>query len=149
MGERPLVMGILNITPDSFSDRASLLDPRAAVERALQMEADGADLIDIGGESTRPGAAPVPASDELARVLPVLKRLAGRIRIPLSIDTYKAEVARAAFAEGAVLANDVSGLRYDAGLAGAVARAGGALVLMHMRGRPGTMYAEATYQDVV
>jgi dihydropteroate synthase len=142
-------MGILNITPDSFADRASLLDPLAAVDRALQMEADGADLIDIGGESTRPGAVPVPASDELARVLPVLKALAGRIRIPLSIDTYKAEVARAAFAEGVALANDVSGLRYEPALAGAVAEAGGALVLMHMRGRSGTMYAEAAYRDVV
>ncbi len=149
LGERPLVMGILNITPDSFADAASFLDPLAAVDRALQMEAQGADLIDIGGESTRPGAVPVSASDELARVLPVLRGLAGRIRIPVSIDTYKAEVARAAFGEGAALANDVSGLRYEPALARVVAEAGGALILMHMRGRSGTMYAGAEYRDVV
>jgi dihydropteroate synthase len=113
------------------------------------MEAQGADLVDIGGESTRPGATPVSASDELARVLPVLRALAGRIRIPISIDTYKAAVARAALGEGAALVNDVSGLKYDAGLAPVVAQTGAALIVMHMRGRSSTMYADAEYEDVV
>ncbi len=142
-------MGIVNVTPDSFADRFAALDPAAAVERALRMEAEGADLIDIGGESTRPGAVPVSAPDELARILPVLRALAGRLRIPISVDTYKAEVARAAFGEGASLANDVSGLRYEPALAGVVASAGTALVIMHMRGRSRTMYAEADYGDVI
>ncbi len=142
-------MGIVNVTPDSFADHAAALDPAVAVDRALRMEADGADLIDIGGESTRPGAVPVSAPDELARILPVLRALAGRLRIPISVDTYKAEVARAAFDEGASLANDVSGLKYEPALAGVVANAGAALVVMHMRGRSRTMYAEADYGDVI
>ena len=149
LGERALVMGILNVTPDSFADANSrLTDAGRAVEAALQMEADGADMIDVGGESTRPGAEPVPADEELARVLPVLNALRGRLRIPLSIDTYKAEVARAAVAAGAAIVNDVSGGQ-DAGMAGAVVDTGAALVLMHTRGRSRTMYAEAAYGDVV
>lgn len=149
LGERPLVMGILNITPDSFAQASALVEPAAAVERALQIEAQGADLIDIGGESTRPGAVPVPIAEELARVLPVLRALAGRLRIPISVDTYKAEVARAALGEGAVLVNDVSGLRYEPALARVVAHAGAALILMHMRGRSTSMYADADYRDVI
>lgn len=149
LGERPLVMGILNVTPDSFADAANrLTDAARAVEAALQMEADGADIIDVGGESTRPGAEPVPADEELARVLPVLNALRGRLRIPLSIDTYKADVARAAVAEGAAIVNDVSGGQ-DAGMARAVADTGAALVLVHTRGRSRTMYAGAVYRDVV
>jgi dihydropteroate synthase len=142
-------MGILNVTPDSFAEAASRLDPAAAVAAALRMEADGADLIDIGGESTRPGADPVSAGEELARVLPVLTALDGRLRVPISIDTYKSDVARAAVAAGAAIVNDVSGLRYDPALARAVADNGAALVLMHTRGRSSTMYAEAVYGDVV
>ncbi len=142
-------MGILNITPDSFAQASALVEPAAAVERALQIEAQGADLIDIGGESTRPGAVPVPIAEELARVLPVLRALAGRLRIPISVDTYKAEVARAALGEGAVLVNDVSGLRYEPALARVVAHAGAALILMHMRGRSTSMYADADYRDVI
>ena len=149
LGERPLVMGILNITPDSFAQASALVEPAAAVERALQIEAQGADLIDIGGESTRPGAVPVPIAEELARVLPVLRALAGRLRIPISVDTYKAEVARAALGEGAVLVNDVSGLRYEPALARVVADAGAVLILMHMRGRSTSMYADAEYRDVI
>src|SRR3954465_14451561 len=152
-------MGILNVTPASFANRASLRDPADAVAAALRMEADGADLIDIGGESTRPGAEPVAAGEgrgaepvaaeeELARVLPVLRALHGRIRVPLSIDTYKADVARAAIAAGAVMVNDVSGLRRDPGLTAAVTETGAALVLMHSRGSSKTMYAEAQYDDV-
>ncbi len=149
LGGRPLVMGILNITPDSFADAGRGLDPERAVAAAVQMEADGADLIDVGGESTRPGADPVPADEELRRVLPVLDALRARLRVPFSIDTYKSEVARAALAAGAALVNDVSGLDRDPALARVVADAGAAIILMHSRGRPKTMYAEASYTDIV
>ena len=142
-------MGILNVTPDSFAETSSRLDPDAAVAAALRMEADGADLIDIGGESTRPGAVPVSAAEELSRVLPVLTALEGRLRVPISIDTTKSEVARAAVAVGASIVNDVSGLRHDSALARAVADGGAALALMHSRGNSSSMYAEAVYDDVV
>ena len=149
LGARPLVMGILNITPDSFADPGHLRDPADAVAAALRMEADGADLIDIGGESTRPGAEPVPADEELSRVLPVLRALQGRIGIPISIDTYKADVARAALMAGAALVNDVSGLHNDPALGRVVAESGAALILMHTRGRSAAMYADAAYDDVL
>jgi len=113
------------------------------------MEHEGADIIDVGGESTRPDATPVPLDEELARVLPIVRALVRRVRIPISIDTSKADVARAALGEGASLVNDVSGLQYDAAMAGVVAAGRAAIVLMHMRGRPQTMYAEAVYDDVV
>jgi len=142
-------MGILNITPDSFAETAPGLDVAAAVDVALQMEADGADLIDVGGESTRPGAEPVSAADELARVIPVLSALAGKVRVPISVDTYKSEVAREALAAGASIVNDISGLRRDPALAREAARSGAALVLMHTRGSSATMYDEAVYGDVV
>ena len=148
LGQRALVMGILNVTPDSFAESRPL-DQAEAVDTALRMEAEGADLLDIGGESTRPGAAAVSASDELARVVPVIQALAGRLRIPISIDTYKGAVARACLAEGAALVNDVTGLRLDESLAGVVSDSGAALVLMHSRGRSGDMYAQAQYEDVV
>lgn len=141
-------MGILNVTPDSFAD-AERLDAARAVEAALAMEAAGADILDLGGESTRPGAVPVPADEELRRVLPVLKGLAGRLTIPISIDTYKAVVAEAAVGEGASLVNDISGLTYDAAMAATVGRTSAALVLMHTRGRSSDMYAQAVYDDVV
>jgi dihydropteroate synthase len=149
LGERPLVMGILNVTPDSFAEIRAKVDPDRAVAAALEMEAEGADLIDVGGESTRPGADPLSAADELARILPVLAGLAGRLRVPLSVDTYKADVARAALDAGASLVNDVSGLRYDPALARVVAARGAAVVLTHTRGRPKTMYSEAIYGDVL
>jgi dihydropteroate synthase len=149
LGRRCLVMGILNVTPDSFAERGPRLDPAAAVEAALRMETEGADVLDVGGESTRPGAEPVGAEEELARVLPVIRALAGRVRAPISIDTYKASVARAAVDAGASIVNDVSGLAYDPALAHAVAECGAALVLMHTRGRPQTMMAQAVYDDVV
>lgn len=149
LGERCLVMGILNVTPDSFAERAHLLGADAAVEVAILMEADGADIIDVGGESTRPGADAVSEDEEFARVLPVIAALALRLRIPISIDTTKARVARAAVDAGAAIVNDVSGLRYEPGLARAVADTGAALVLTHTRGRSKTMYAEAVYDDVV
>jgi len=142
-------MGILNVTPDSFAERGARLDPAAAADDGVRMEADGADLIDVGGESTRPGAEPVSADEERARVLPVIRALRGRVRVPISIDTYKAGVARAAIDAGAAIVNDVSGLKYDPALAGVVAESGAAIVLMHTRGKPQTMMAEALYEDVV
>jgi len=149
LGNRCLVMAILNVTPDSFAESAPRLDPAQAIDAALRMEADGADLIDIGGESTRPGAAAVPAGEELARVLPVIQGLAGRLQIPIAVDTYKADVAAAAIDAGAAIVNDISGLRRDPRLAAVAASAGAGLVLMHMRGRSDNMYAEAQYQDVI
>jgi dihydropteroate synthase len=142
-------MGILNVTPDSFAETWPRLDPAAAVDAAVKMESDGADIIDIGGESTRPGAAPLPAEDELARVLPIIRVLAGRLRIPISIDTYKADVARAALDAGACMVNDVSGLHREPALARVVVEHGAALVLMHSRGTPVTMAGQAIYEDVV
>jgi len=140
-------MGILNVTPDSFS--GGVTDPGLAADLALRMEADGADIIDIGGESTRPGADPVSETDELARVIPVIDRLSGRVGVPMSIDTCKAAVARAAIAAGASIVNDISGLGYDPKLGDVVADSGAGLVLMHMRGRPRDMYREAGYVDVI
>jgi dihydropteroate synthase len=141
-------MGVVNVTPDSFAE-TERLDAGAAADAALRMAEQGADVVDIGGESTRPGADPVTADEELARVLPVIRALRGRLPVPLSIDTYKAEVARAAVAEGAAMINDVSGLRYDPSLAQVAAESGAALVLMHTRGRSKDMYAEAEYRDVL
>src|SRR5262245_18640943 len=149
LGDRCLVMGILNVTPDSFAETARTVDAAAAVDAALRMEAEGADIIDIGGESTRPGAAPVSADQELARVLPVVRGLAPRLRVPIAVDTSKERVARAAVAAGAVIVNDVSGLRFEPDLAKSVAESGAALVLMHSRGHSSSMYAEARYDDVV
>jgi dihydropteroate synthase len=140
-------MGILNVTPDSFA--GGVTDPDVAADQALRMEADGADIIDIGGESTRPGADPVSEAQELARVLPVIERLQGRLRVPVSIDTYKAAVAWAAVAAGASIVNDISGLGYDPKLGDVAARTGAGLVLMHTRGRSRDMYREADYGDVL
>jgi dihydropteroate synthase len=142
-------MGILNVTPDSFADGGAHLDPDRAVEAALALEAEGADVIDVGGESTRPGADELSVAVEAGRINPVLKRLVPQLGVPVSVDTYKGEVARQALDHGAALVNDVSGLRYDPGLATVVAAAGVPLVLMHMRGRSRDMYRQATYGDVV
>jgi dihydropteroate synthase len=141
-------MGILNVTPDSFADGGRHTDPARAIDEAFAMAAAGADLVDIGGESTRPGAEPVSASEELRRVEPVLRGLAGRLPIPISIDTYKASVADAALALGASLVNDISALQYDPALSGVVVRRGAAVVLMHTRGRPLDMHLAADYDDV-
>lgn len=149
LGRRTLVMGILNITPDSFSDGGRRLDPEVALADARQMVADGADILDVGAESTRPGAAPVPADEEWRRLEPVLGRLARDVDVPISIDTYKADVAERALASGATIVNDVSGLKYEPALAAVIARRGAAVVLMHNRGRSRDMYAAADYQDVV
>lgn len=143
------VMGILNVTPDSFSDGDCWLDPEKALEQALKMAEEGADLIDIGGESTRPGAPSVSLEEEKKRVLPVLKKIRPRLSIPISIDTQKAALAREALEEGADLINDVSAATFDPEMASVVGKAGCPLVLMHMRGRPETMQKEIIYRDVV
>ena len=148
VGERTLVMGIINVTPDSFADGGVRFDAGRAVADGLQMIADGADLVDVGGESTRPGADPLPEDEELRRVLPVVERLAREGSVPVSVDTYKANVAREAVGRGAAIINDISGLAYDRGLADVAAAAGAALVLMHNRGRSREMYREAVYEDV-
>ena len=149
LGDRTLVMGIVNVTPDSFSDGGALADASAAVDAGLRMVADGADLLDVGGESTRPGAHPVSEAEERRRVLPVVEKLAAESGVPVSIDTYKASVADAAVQAGAAIVNDISGLRYEPELAKVVARHGAALVLMHTRGRSSNMYEQATYHGVV
>ena len=142
-------MGILNVSPDSFAEASTARDVDAFVSQALQMQADGADIIDLGGESTRPGAELVSAEVERDRVMPVVEALAGRLRILLSIDTSKAAVARAALSAGAAMVNDVSGLHRDPELSHVVAGAGAALVLMHGRGTPKTMNAEAVYDNLM
>jgi dihydropteroate synthase len=144
---RPSVMGVVNVTPDSFSDGGVNLDPADAVAAARRMRAEGASIVDVGGESTRPGAGAVTAADELRRVLPVLEALEGEV--PVSIDTSKAEVARRALELGAELVNDVTALRADPELAGVVADADAYLCLMHMQGEPRTMQVDPRYEDVV
>jgi len=142
-------MAILNVTPDSFAEASNTVDPASAIDAALRMESDGADIIDIGGESTRPGATPVSAEQELARVLPVVRGLVGQLKIPIAVDTYKSLVARESVDAGAAVINDVSGFRYDPDLASSVAQSGVALVLMHSRGHSRDMYAQAVYDDVI
>ncbi len=149
LGERTLVMGVLNVTPDSFSDGGKSDEPEIAVERALEMERAGADLIDIGGESTRPGSEEASASQEFDRVLPVLEGLRGRLKIPVSIDTRRSTVAEIAIRAGAEIINDVSGLKSDAHMAEVAAKHGAVLILMHMRGEPGTMQNGPFAQDVI
>jgi dihydropteroate synthase len=147
--ERPFVLGILNLTPDSFSDGGRLPSVEAALEAALRMEAEGADAIDVGGESTRPGSEPVPVEEEMRRVLPFLERAQGRLGVPLSIDTTKYEVARAALDAGAEIVNDISGLRFEPRLGELAAERGAGLILMHLRGAPRTMQQSIHYDDVV
>ncbi len=142
-------MAILNVTPDSFADGGLHFDPDRAAGAALQMVADGADIIDIGGESTRPGADPIAADEELRRVLPVIERITSQTKALISIDTYKAAVAHEAVARGASIINDISGLQYDPALASVAAETGAGLVLMHTRGRSRAMYDLAVYGDVV
>lgn len=151
-GERPAVMGIVNVTPDSFSDGGRFLDAGAAIAHGLALVGEGADLLDVGGESTRPGAAPVGATEELRRVLPVVTGLAAGLPdggVPLSIDTAKADVAAAALAAGASVVNDVTAGRADPEMFGVVADAGAGIVLMHMQGDPRTMQDDPRYDDVV
>jgi dihydropteroate synthase len=148
-GPGPFLMGVVNVTPDSFSDGGRFLDPDAAVAQALRLAEEGADLVDLGGESTRPGAPPVAADEEARRVVPVVERLRARgFPLPISVDTWKGPVARAALAAGADLVNDVTGLA-DPDLGRAVAEAGAPVVLQHMRGTPADMSSRALYDDVV
>ena len=147
--ERPLIMGILNVTPDSFSDGGCYNSVAQAVERGLQLEAEGADLLDIGGESTRPGAPAVSAEEELARVLPVIEALANSLTIPVSVDTWKSSVAEACLTAGAEIINDISGLHFDPALAEVVARHQAGLVLMHTRGTPQQMQQDTGYADLM
>ena len=149
LGERTLVMGVINVTPDSFSDGGELFDPDRAIEAGVRMAEQGADLIDVGGESTRPGAAALAEDEERRRVLPVVEALAGRIAVPLSVDTYKASVADAALSAGAAIVNDISGLRYEPELGAVVAARRATIVLMHSRGRSRAMYDQASYHAVV
>ncbi len=149
LGERTLIMGVLNITPDSFSDGGKFFDTGRAIEHALTMESAGADLLDIGGESTRPGSSGTSAREELARVLPVLQGLRGVLKIPISIDTQKREVAEAALDAGAEIINDISGLQSDPPLAALAARRRAPLILMHMRGEPRTMQKAGFARNVI
>ncbi|MCS6976516.1 MAG: dihydropteroate synthase [Gemmatales bacterium] len=149
IGLRPLIMGIVNVTPDSFSDGGQWLDPDRAVAHGLDLVEQGADLLDIGGESTRPGADPVPLEEELRRVLPVIERLAKAVTVPISIDTYKAETARQALAAGASIINDVTALTGDPAMLEVAAQSQAALLLMHMQGTPKTMQINPQYTDVV
>jgi dihydropteroate synthase len=148
-GGRTLLMGILNVTPDSFSDGGEFFDLERALAHAERMAAEGADIIDIGGESTRPGSAPVSAGEEIRRVVPVVEALARRVSVPLSIDTTKAVVARAALEAGAEIVNDISGLRFEAALADEAARAGAGLVLMHSRGTHETLHTLEPVADIM
>ena len=149
IGQRTLVMGILNVTPDSFSDGGQFLSPDAALAQAEQMISEGADIIDVGGESTRPGAALVTAEEEMQRVLPVISELAKRTSVPISIDTTKSVVARAALDAGAAIVNDISALRFDFHVADEAAKSGAGLVLMHSRGTPATMQRLPPVADVL
>ena len=148
-GSLPLLMGVVNVTPDSFSDGGLYLDPGAAIAHGLRLAAEGADLLDVGGESTRPGAAPVDAQEELRRVIPVIAGLCQQAAVPVSIDTSKAEVAREAIAVGARVVNDVTALRGDPEMLGVVVESGVGVCLMHMQGTPRTMQANPAYGNVV
>jgi dihydropteroate synthase len=149
LAHRGIIMGVINVTPDSFSDGGNFIAVDAAVEHGLRLAEEGADILDIGGESTRPGAAPVSTGEELRRVIPVIEGLAGKTSAALSIDTSKASVARAAVAAGAEIINDVTALRGDEDMARVTSESGCAVVLMHMRGTPRTMQQDPQYGDVV
>jgi dihydropteroate synthase len=149
LGERTSVMGIVNVSPDSFYDGGRYFSPQRAIEHGLELAGQGADILDIGGESTRPGAEPVGVEEEKRRVIPVIEELASRCDAAVSVDTYKGEVARDALAAGAVMVNDVSGLRFDPEMATTVSAAGAALIVMHMQGDPRTMQASPEYGNLM
>jgi dihydropteroate synthase len=148
LGRRTHVMGVLNVTPDSFSDGGLFFDAARAVARAEEMVEEGADILDVGGESTRPGGAPVSDEEELRRVVPVVEAVARKVGVPVSVDTTKAAVARAALDAGAEIVNDISGLRFDPSLADEAAREGAGLVLMHSRGGRETLHAQDYAEDI-
>lgn len=147
--QRAYIMGVLNLTPDSFFDGRMFPEPEAAVQHAFRMEAEGADIIDLGGESTRPGAQAVPLKEEFRRVLPVLKRLSGRLKVPISIDTYKSEVAERCIQCGAEMVNDISGLYFDPRMKEVVARHQVPVIVMHMKGTPRDMQKDPQYRDLI
>ncbi|MGB7731310.1 MAG: dihydropteroate synthase [Candidatus Acidiferrum sp.] len=149
LGERTLVMGVLNVTPDSFSDGGKFFTVKSAVKAAFAMQAAGADILDIGAESTRPGSMEISAAEELARLLPVLEALRGRLKIPISVDTQKSAVAQLAIGAGAEIVNDISGLKHDPRLAQIAARQNVPLVLMHMRGTPRTMQKQPFAKNII
>jgi dihydropteroate synthase len=149
MGDRPLIMGVLNVTPDSFSDGGRFLDIDEATEHASHMAESGADIIDIGGESTRPGSRELTVEEELSRVIPVVERIAERTDVPISVDTKKSEVAERAVGSGAAIINDVSGLKSDARIAEIAAEHDCYLILMHMRGTPENMQENTEYDDMI
>jgi len=149
LGRRTCVMGVVNVTPDSFSDGGRFFDAAAAVSQGERMAAEGADIIDIGGESTRPFSEPVAVEEEIRRVVPVIAALAARVRIPISVDTTKAAVARRALEAGAAMINDISALRFDPDLAGVAAECGVPVILMHMRGEPRSMQVAPHYDELV
>jgi dihydropteroate synthase len=149
IGQRTLIMGVLNVTPDSFSDGGLFLDSTKALEHGLRMATEGADIIDIGGESTRPGSDPFSVDEEIDRVIPVIETLSKRVSIPLSIDTYKAPVARKAIQAGASIVNDISALRFDPEMIGVVAAKRTPVVLMHIKGTPKDMQSNPHYDDVI
>ena len=147
--DHPLVMGIVNTTPDSFSDGGQFLAPNAAINHGLELIAQGADLLDVGGESTRPGSVPVPLEEELRRVLPVVRGLVAQTAVPISVDTSKSEVARQCLAAGAAIINDVTALRGDPAMPEVIRQSGAGVILMHMQGTPATMQHDPQYGDVV
>lgn len=149
LSSRTHIMGILNVTPDSFSDGGRYTDSEKALQHAREMIAAGADILDIGGESTRPGAQPVSDAEELARIIPIIERLAAETSVPLSVDTYKSAVARKALAAGASIVNDISGLRFSPDMAQVAADAGAGIVIMHIKGTPRDMQQNPVYDDVV
>jgi dihydropteroate synthase len=149
LGRRTHIMGVLNVTPDSFSDRKHFLEPAAAILHAKRMEAEGADIIDIGAESSRPGSEPVSVREELSRLIPVLRELVNEVAVPISIDTYKAKVAEAALDSGAHMINDISGLHFDPDMASVVARYKAAVVVMHIKGTPKDMQCKPVYDNLV
>ena len=149
LGKRPLVMGILNVTPDSFSDGGRYMERERAIEHAREMVAQGADIIDVGGESTRPGAHPVSLKEEVDRVVPVVEALSRKLEVPISVDTYKAPVAKMALERGAIMVNDISGLRFSPHMIDVVAQYRPWVVVMHMKGTPRDMQEAPWYEDVI
>ncbi len=149
IGERPLIMGILNVTPDSFSEKGKFFDSQKAIDHALLMVESGADIIEIGGETTRPGSNGISAREELKRVIPIIEKIADKVEVPISIDTVKSEVARRALDSGASIINDISALRIDKKMGDVAAKYGSYLILMHMRGTPKDMQNNTEYDDII
>lgn len=149
LGRRTHLMGVVNVTPDSFFDGGRFMEPAQAIERCLELAENGADILDLGGESSRPGAEPIPCEEELERILPVLEQVRKVVSLPISIDTYKSQVAEEAFREGADIVNDISAFRFDPELPGIIRKWGAGVVLMHMRGTPETMQDNAFSEDIL